>query len=259
MSVGTMLQRLHVVRSRIRSSIDSAVVASVRLRITSSIDSAPLQAASVLSIRTAAGLAGSGTASCFTCPYHGWQYSLQGRLVRASKLKGISNFRAAGEICPNSLLAPFDTHNCCRLSQPGVCLIDRMRRMDSWPAQIMDWCLLVWQSGVPLCSWHTAPSSPHWKPGWAGAGGPCCLGLVLPCIVLCTLTPTISSATGRCACPPPPPPPPAAGHNEVQSDRSASALRFQANFCRGPAGVHRQLPGWGLPRAAGASGPCCGH
>ena len=34
----------------------------------------------------------SGTASCFKCPYHGWTYSLDGRLTRARKLVGIKDF-----------------------------------------------------------------------------------------------------------------------------------------------------------------------
>jgi hypothetical protein len=38
---------------------------------------------------------GSGAASCFRCPYHGWTYGLNGRLQRAPRLKGIEGFRAA--------------------------------------------------------------------------------------------------------------------------------------------------------------------
>ena len=38
---------------------------------------------------------GSGTASCFRCPYHGWAYGLDGRLQKATRLKGIQGFRAA--------------------------------------------------------------------------------------------------------------------------------------------------------------------
>ena len=37
---------------------------------------------------------GCGTASCFRCPYHGWTYGLDGRLQRATRLRGIQGFRA---------------------------------------------------------------------------------------------------------------------------------------------------------------------
>ncbi|EIE20824.1 choline monooxygenase, partial [Coccomyxa subellipsoidea C-169] len=38
---------------------------------------------------------GSGRQDCFTCPYHGWTYGLDGRLRRAPHMRGIENFRAA--------------------------------------------------------------------------------------------------------------------------------------------------------------------
>eukprot|EP01024_Parvocaulis_polyphysoides_P058519 TRINITY_DN6294_c0_g1_i2.p1 TRINITY_DN6294_c0_g1~~TRINITY_DN6294_c0_g1_i2.p1 ORF type:complete len:397 (+),score=11.91 TRINITY_DN6294_c0_g1_i2:35-1192(+) len=36
----------------------------------------------------------SGTLFKFECPYHGWTYNLDGQLVKATKLKGIENFKA---------------------------------------------------------------------------------------------------------------------------------------------------------------------
>ena len=36
----------------------------------------------------------SGTVHEFECPYHGWQYGLDGRLRRATRLKGIKDFKA---------------------------------------------------------------------------------------------------------------------------------------------------------------------
>jgi choline monooxygenase len=38
---------------------------------------------------------GHGTAACFTCRYHGWTYGLDGRLLKATRLKGIQDFKAA--------------------------------------------------------------------------------------------------------------------------------------------------------------------
>lgn len=40
---------------------------------------------------------GDGTLGdgCLRCPYHGWQYGLDGRLLKATRLKGIEGFRAA--------------------------------------------------------------------------------------------------------------------------------------------------------------------
>ncbi|KAI3786954.1 hypothetical protein L1987_41056 [Smallanthus sonchifolius] len=35
---------------------------------------------------------GSGKGSCFTCPYHGWTYGLNGALVKATRITGIKNF-----------------------------------------------------------------------------------------------------------------------------------------------------------------------
>ena len=35
-----------------------------------------------------------GQTDCFTCPYHGWKYGLDGRLLKATKLKGIQDFKA---------------------------------------------------------------------------------------------------------------------------------------------------------------------
>lgn len=37
---------------------------------------------------------GEGTTQQFECPYHGWTYNLQGRLTKATKLKGIQDFEA---------------------------------------------------------------------------------------------------------------------------------------------------------------------
>lgn len=37
---------------------------------------------------------GCGAAERFTCPYHGWTYALDGRLMKAPRLKGIRDFRA---------------------------------------------------------------------------------------------------------------------------------------------------------------------
>eukprot|EP00743_Colponemidia_sp_Colp-15_P004839 GILK01005214.1.p1 GENE.GILK01005214.1~~GILK01005214.1.p1 ORF type:complete len:425 (+),score=34.09 GILK01005214.1:64-1338(+) len=36
----------------------------------------------------------SGNANCFQCPYHGWTYDTFGRLIKATRLKGIQNFAA---------------------------------------------------------------------------------------------------------------------------------------------------------------------
>lgn len=36
---------------------------------------------------------GSGCGSTFTCPYHGWEYDTLGRLRKATKMKGIKDFR----------------------------------------------------------------------------------------------------------------------------------------------------------------------
>ncbi len=39
---------------------------------------------------------GSGSgAACFRCPYHGWEYHLDGRLRKAVGLRGIEGFRSA--------------------------------------------------------------------------------------------------------------------------------------------------------------------
>ena len=35
-----------------------------------------------------------GQVDKFTCPYHGWEYQLNGRLSKATSLKGIKNFKA---------------------------------------------------------------------------------------------------------------------------------------------------------------------
>lgn len=49
----------------------------------------------VCSHHAAAVTAGSGVTDRFTCGYHGWQYDLQGRLRKATRLKGIEGFKAA--------------------------------------------------------------------------------------------------------------------------------------------------------------------
>ena len=36
----------------------------------------------------------SGRTDIFRCPYHGWEYRLDGRLSKATQLKGIKNFSA---------------------------------------------------------------------------------------------------------------------------------------------------------------------
>ena len=36
---------------------------------------------------------GTGCAERFTCPYHGWTYSLDGRLEKATRLGGIKDFK----------------------------------------------------------------------------------------------------------------------------------------------------------------------
>ena len=43
----------------------------------------------------AAVAAGGGSTAGFRCPYHGWEYALDGRLQRAVGLRGIQNFRAS--------------------------------------------------------------------------------------------------------------------------------------------------------------------
>ncbi|KAI4311890.1 hypothetical protein MLD38_036754 [Melastoma candidum] len=45
---------------------------------------------------------GSGSKSCFVCPYHGWTYALNGSLLKATRIKGIRNFDV--EVCLNSSL-----------------------------------------------------------------------------------------------------------------------------------------------------------
>ncbi|KAK1434804.1 hypothetical protein QVD17_00558 [Tagetes erecta] len=35
---------------------------------------------------------GSGKGTCFTCPYHGWTYGLNGSLLKATRITGIKNF-----------------------------------------------------------------------------------------------------------------------------------------------------------------------
>lgn len=42
----------------------------------------------------AAVASGQGHCTQFRCPYHGWTYSLEGRLVKAIGLKGIQDFKA---------------------------------------------------------------------------------------------------------------------------------------------------------------------
>ncbi|KAL7137124.1 hypothetical protein ABFS83_10G072300 [Erythranthe nasuta] len=37
---------------------------------------------------------GTGKSSCFVCPYHGWTYGLDGKLVKATRITGIKNFKA---------------------------------------------------------------------------------------------------------------------------------------------------------------------
>ncbi|KAI7752176.1 hypothetical protein M8C21_027368 [Ambrosia artemisiifolia] len=35
---------------------------------------------------------GSGKGTCFTCPYHGWTYGLNGALLKATRITGVKNF-----------------------------------------------------------------------------------------------------------------------------------------------------------------------
>ncbi|MBA0571539.1 hypothetical protein Golob_001923, partial [Gossypium lobatum] len=37
-------------------------------------------------------VSGSGKTSCFTCPYHGWTYGLNGELRKATRISGIEDF-----------------------------------------------------------------------------------------------------------------------------------------------------------------------
>ena len=36
---------------------------------------------------------GSGSCNEFVCPYHGWTYNLNGKLIKATSLGGIKNFK----------------------------------------------------------------------------------------------------------------------------------------------------------------------
>jgi phenylpropionate dioxygenase-like ring-hydroxylating dioxygenase large terminal subunit len=38
---------------------------------------------------------GCGVASEFVCPYHSWTYNQEGRLIKATKMKGIQDFTAS--------------------------------------------------------------------------------------------------------------------------------------------------------------------
>ena len=44
---------------------------------------------------------GEGKKDQFVCCYHGWTYSLEGRLVKATSMKGIQDFKSAFEITSN--------------------------------------------------------------------------------------------------------------------------------------------------------------
>jgi choline monooxygenase len=48
----------------------------------------------VCSHRAAQIASGSGSCNGFSCPYHGWQYNLNGSLIKATSLRGIKNFQA---------------------------------------------------------------------------------------------------------------------------------------------------------------------
>ncbi len=64
----------------------------------------------------------------FTCPYHGWTYLLDGRLERATRLKGIEDFSAKNfglipiRQCPSIFFTSFIWKLCdrqCNKEQPG--------------------------------------------------------------------------------------------------------------------------------------------
>ena len=50
---------------------------------------------------------GAGRAESFVCPYHGWTYSLEGKLTKATRLKDIEDFKAK-----DHGLVPIRTQTC---------------------------------------------------------------------------------------------------------------------------------------------------
>lgn len=78
---------------------------------------------------------GQGCAKEFECPYHGWTYTLDGRLKKAPRLGGIKNFRARN----NGLLPmAIDTLGPFIFILPNSDNLDRKESLRSWLGKDVD-------------------------------------------------------------------------------------------------------------------------